>query len=131
MGAVLLIAPLAVLSGAASTSAGAATPTHLLTCSMKKATEPSTYVLSCADANAGFAGMKWSNWGATSAHGHGILRQNDCTPNCVSGKVINYSTTVTLSKVVLTKKWGPLFSKAIFHYTANGKAKSETFGLAD
>jgi hypothetical protein len=111
--------------------AGATTPTHLLTCTSTTTTEPTSYLLSCADANAAFASMKWSTWGPSSARGHGILRQNDCRPNCVSGKVLNYVATVTLTKVVDTKKFGPLFSVAYFHYTSHGKTVSEKFGLAD
>jgi len=98
---------------------------------MHVATRPSNYLLSCGDANAGFVAMQWSTWTSTSATGHGILRQNDCTPNCVSGKWIRYAASVSLSKVVLTKKYGPLYSRATFHWSANGVPKSEVFGLAD
>jgi hypothetical protein len=132
LGAVLLAASLITLGGAAlSGNAGAATSARLLTCSEKLTTKPSTYVLSCADANAGWTGVSWSRWNATSALGRGILRQNDCTPNCVSGKFINYRATVTLSHVIDTKKYGDLFSNAVFHYTEDGKSKTESFGLAD
>lgn len=103
----------------------------MLTCTGKLASKPSTYTLSCADANAGWTGVTWSSWTASSASGHGILRQNDCTPNCVSGKFIDYRATVTLSKVVATKKYGRLFSEATFHYSVSGVRKSENFGLAD
>jgi hypothetical protein len=127
---------LAVLLGpviglGAVSPAGATAPTHLLTCTSATTTEPTSYLLSCADANAAFASMKWSTWGPSSARGHGILRQNDCKPNCVSGKVLNYVATVTLTKVVDTKQFGPLFSEAYFHFTSHGKAVSEKFGLAD
>jgi len=70
-------------------------------------------------------------WNDSSATGRGILRQNDCTPNCVSGKFINYRATVTLSKVVSTKKHGELFSVATFHYSVSGHAKTEVFDLVD
>src|SRR5579863_1932947 len=105
LGAVLLAGPLMTIGGALSTNAGAVTPTRLLTCSEKLTTKPSTYLLSCADANAGWQGMTWSQWGTSSATGRGILRQNDCTPNCVSGKFIDYHATLTLSGVVETKKY--------------------------
>jgi hypothetical protein len=132
LGAALLIAPLASLGATvAPTAAGAATPTHVLTCTLKLASKPASYTLSCADANAGWSGMTWSSWGAGSATGQGILRQNNCTPNCVSGTFLNYRATVTLSKVVSTKKYGVLFSKATFRYHVGGKVKTEVFGLAD
>jgi hypothetical protein len=128
--AAALLAPVIGLTGVA-TPASASAPTHLLTCTSTKTTEPASYLLSCADANAAFASMKWSSWGAMSATGHGILRQNDCKPNCVSGKVLDFNATVTLTKVIDTKKYGPLFSEAYFRYTSHGKTVSEKFGLAD
>jgi hypothetical protein len=117
--------------GGVATTAGATAPTHLLTCASKTTIEPTYYLLSCADANANMASMKWTKWGTASARGYGILRQNDCTPNCVSGKFINYLATVALTKVVDTKKYGPLFSQATFRWTSNGKHMAEKFGLAD
>jgi len=132
LGTTLLIAPMVAFGAmAAPTGAAAATPTRILACTGKLVSKPSTYTLSCADANAGWTGVTWSRWNSSSATGHGILRQNDCTPNCVSGKFINYRATVTLSNVIATKKYGELFSKATFHYTVGGKAKTENFGLAD
>lgn len=130
--AALVLTPVLALGGAVtSTSAGASTPTRLLTCAGKLTAKPSTYVLSCADAGAGWAGITWTVWGAASATGHGFLRQNNCTPNCASGTFIDHRATVTLSDVVSSTKYGRIFSKAIFHYTEGGKAKTETFGLAD
>ncbi|MEO9181070.1 MAG: hypothetical protein ABI298_05405 [Acidimicrobiales bacterium] len=129
----LLAAPLSIVASVAA-PAGAATKghsTHLLTCGMQTTKEPSNYLLSCGDANAGFVSMKWTSWTKTSATGHGILRQNDCKPNCVSGKWIHYTTSVSLGKVVTSKKYGALYSKATFHWNVNGVAKSEVFGLAD
>jgi len=131
LGAALLITPFLALAGVADPAGAGAAPTHVLTCSLKLATKPSSYLLSCADANASWTGVSWSHWSASSASGHGILRQNDCTPNCVSGRFINYRATVTLSKVVATKKYGELFSEAIFRYSVGGKAKTESFGLVD
>ncbi len=131
LGAALLLTPILALGVSATPSVAGAPPTRLLTCTGKVTTKPSAYTLSCADANAGWTAMTWSAWSASSASGHGTLRQNDCTPNCVSGKFINYHATVTLSKVVTTKKYGKLFSVATFRYSAAGKAKTETFGLAD
>jgi hypothetical protein len=52
-------------------------------------------------------------------------------PDCVSGSFIRYRTTVSLSKVVATKRYGELFSRAVCHYHENGKPKSEVFDLAN
>jgi hypothetical protein len=131
LGAALLVAPIIVLGASAPSSAGAATTTRLLTCTGKLTFKPSTYVLSCADYGAGWTEMTWSVWNASTASGHGFLRQNDCTPNCASGKFVDYRGTVTLSKVITTKRYGRLFSAAVFHYTDAGKEKTEIFGPAD
>ena len=121
VGAVLLIAPITAIGGVATGYV-----LWLVAYSIGDAT-----TLSCADANAGWTGVTWSVWNDSSATGRGILRQNDCTPNCVSGKFINYRATVTLSKVVSTKKHGELFSVATFHYSVSGHAKTEVFDLVD
>jgi hypothetical protein len=132
LGAALIAAPLMSLGGAVlATNAGATTGTRVLTCTEKLDTKPSSYIISCADANAGWTGMSWSQWNSTSAIGHGLLHQNNCTPNCASGKFINYRATLTLSHVIDTKKYGDVFSSAVFHYSVGGKAKTESFELAD
>jgi hypothetical protein len=132
LGAALLIAPITAFGATVTPSgAGAATPTHVLTCADKPTAKPSSYILSCADANAAWTGITWSAWSATSASGHGFLHQNECIPNCASGKFVNYRASLTLSKAVASKKYGELFSIATFHYRASGKAKSETFELND
>jgi hypothetical protein len=129
LGAALLIAPIVALGATVPVGAGAASAPRVLTCSERFASKPSNYIISCADANAGWTGVTWSSWTASSASGHGFLHQNDCTPNCASGKFIDYRANLTLSKVVTTKKYGRLFSSAVFHYTVNGVGKTEQFDL--
>jgi hypothetical protein len=131
-GVAVSLASMLSLGGAAGLArSGAVTPTRVLTCNFKLTSKPSAYLLSCADANADWTGVTWSNWNASSATGHGTLQQNNCTPNCAAGQFLSYRASVTLSKVVATKKYGDLFSRATFHYRAGGKAKTEVFGLAD
>lgn len=128
---VCLMTPVITIGVIGSSVAGAAGAARILTCTGKLTLRPATYTLSCADANAEWADMTWSTWNARVATGHGILRQNNCTPNCAAGKFVNYRATVTLSKVIATKKYGELFSTAVFRYSVNGNAKTESFGLAD
>jgi hypothetical protein len=47
--------------------------------------KPSTYVVSCADANSEFTDLHWTGWGGETAYASGIARWNDCTPTCVAG----------------------------------------------
>jgi hypothetical protein len=71
--------------------------------------KPSTFILACADANQYVTHIKWSSWTATSARGHGILKTNQCIPNCAAGKFASAPTTIVLSRPVRTSK-GLLFS---------------------
>jgi hypothetical protein len=86
--------------------------------------------MSCADANASWKSVRWANWGLKTALGTGDLYQNDCQPNCVSGRFRTYAARVVLSGVTATKRYGPLYSKATFSYSVDGEHESETFGLA-
>jgi hypothetical protein len=132
LGAALMIAPIMAFGGAVDLErAGAATPIKVLTCAGKVTEKPSTYCCRAPTRAPDGTPMTWSAWNGSSATGHGILRQNDCTPNCAAGKFINYRATVTLSKVVSTKKHGELFSVATFHYSVSGHAKTEVFDLVD
>jgi hypothetical protein len=91
---------------------------------------PADYLMSCADANASWKNVHWANWGLKTALGTGDLYQNDCQPNCVSGRFQTYVAKVVLSGVTETKKYGRLYSRATFSYSVSTKRESETFGLA-
>jgi hypothetical protein len=49
------------------------------------AVKPSTYVVSCADANSEFTDLHWTDWGSETAYATGVAKWNDCTPTCVNG----------------------------------------------
>ena len=127
LSAALSIAGLVSAVTPATASTGA---TRLMTCTKHVSVKPSKYVLSCADANAWWQGVTWSSWTSTSASGHGVLVENNCTPNCAAGKFIQYPTKVTLGKVITVKKYGKLFSEAYFRYADKGKVVTQAFGLA-
>jgi len=57
----------------------------LLSCSTRVGVKPSTYVLSCADANSMLSSLQWTDWGNVTAYATGTARWNDCTPNCAAG----------------------------------------------
>lgn len=59
--------------------------------------EPSSYILTCADAGTVLKGMHWTSWQPGRATGYGTLAENDCTPNCAEGKIIDYSLSATLT----------------------------------
>jgi hypothetical protein len=65
-------------------------------CLLKQQTRPSSFVLTCADAGDVLSGLHWVSWGATAAFAAAVEQVNDCTPNCASGKFIDYPALVAL-----------------------------------
>jgi hypothetical protein len=70
--------------------------TVVVNCLLKQQTRPSSFVLTCADANDVLADLHWVSWGSTAAFATGIEQINNCTPNCAAGKFINYPVLVNL-----------------------------------
>jgi hypothetical protein len=95
----------ATLDAATSTSAVTATavtataakpPEYVLrNCDFKGVTEPSSYVLACADDGLGLASLHWTTWTSHFAAAYGTLYENDCTPNCADGHFHDYPVIVT------------------------------------
>jgi hypothetical protein len=66
----------------------------LLPCTPDLSVKPSTYVVSCADANSEFTDLHWTDWGSQTAYATGEARWNDCTPTCVAGHWRSQPATV-------------------------------------
>jgi hypothetical protein len=60
--------------------------------------KPSEIILACADGNAAVDSVKWTSFGGAVATGTGVYGFNDCTPNCVSGKVHSYPAKLAVAK---------------------------------
>jgi hypothetical protein len=97
---------------------------RVLSCLGHPLVKPPSYVITCADANVQWKHVRWSTWTATRATGHGDLYENDCKPYCAAGHFHTYHSTLTLSGVMRSTKYGRLFSMATFRYTAAGKQKT-------
>jgi hypothetical protein len=99
----------------------ASAKTVVVNCQFKPQTRPSSFILTCADANDVLAHLQWVSWGSGAAFATGIEQINNCTPNCAAGKFVNYPVLVNL--------WRPeplrghpgtfYFSRATRVYTAN------------
>jgi hypothetical protein len=72
------------------------TGTVVINCLFKQQTRPSSFILTCADANDVLAHLHWVSWGSTAAFATGVEQINDCTPDCAAGKFINYPVLVDL-----------------------------------
>lgn len=66
-------------------------------CLSRRIQQPSSLVLTCADANSALMGLRWTDWGDSTASAAGVWSENDCTPNCATGKFSNYPATVTVT----------------------------------
>jgi hypothetical protein len=83
-------------STAAPSSAAARRPHYVvLDCGFKPQVRPATYVWTCADYGTGIQDMHWTSWTRHLASGYGTFWENDCTPNCAAGKIIDYPVLAT------------------------------------
>ncbi len=108
--AIVVIAVLAVIGAGTgiglAASAGAATrttavsathtPTYVIADCSELQVKPSSYILACADGNAGLEHLDWTTWSAKLASGYGTFYENDCTPTCVDGHFHTYPALVVL-----------------------------------
>ncbi|MEW2507605.1 hypothetical protein AB0878_44815 [Amycolatopsis sp. NPDC047767] len=69
----------------------------IYTCTHDAVSAPSSYVLTCADANSQLQGLRWSGWGSPTAHASGVLSQNDCIPDCADGHFVQFPASVTVT----------------------------------
>ena len=76
--------------------AGSATKVLFPANCVKPTYKPKSIVVACADANNQLTRIKWHSYGTLAASGTATAKVNDCTPNCVSGKVKSYPAVVTL-----------------------------------
>lgn len=67
----------------------------LLNCSDKGGTEPSSYIVACADAGMVLKDLHWATWSPHFAGAHGTFSENDCKPSCAAGHFRDYSVIVT------------------------------------
>ena len=82
-------------TAAARSAPPASGPAVVVNCANKPQVRPSSFVLTCADANDVLTGMQWVNW-ASEAFATGTEKINNCTPNCAQGTFISYPVLVTL-----------------------------------
>ncbi|OFT65635.1 MULTISPECIES: hypothetical protein [Brachybacterium] len=98
LAAVSVLVPWPVLgSGFELAETTADEATFLLDCDSSAAREPSSLVLTCADAGAGLDALRWTSWGEEEAGAHGIIRLNVCEPSCAEGSTQEYRVRVVAS----------------------------------
>lgn len=110
---------LASASPSASTSTSVASSTVWFDCTHHGQVKPSDYILSCADAGSVLEHLVWKSWTARQAVATGVHALNDCTPDCVAGKFIDYPAVVRLwrSKPVSAHPGERYFTRITVRYT--------------
>jgi hypothetical protein len=104
--AAILLA-LGLLAGCASANTGAAAPASaraasqpstvvVVDCSGQRQTRPSSFILTCADANDALTALHWASWADSQAFGTGTEEVNTCSPDCADGKLVSYPALITL-----------------------------------
>ena len=63
------------------------------------AVAPADLTIACGDGNFGLATMRWTGWGSPAAKGTGVVRANDCTPNCAAGHFHDYAAVATAGRL--------------------------------
>jgi len=105
-----IVLALGFLAGCASANSGAGPPasaraaapaaaqrnTVVVDCSGQRQTRPSSFILTCADANDALTALRWVSWAASQAFGTGTETVNTCTPDCADGKFVSYPALIAL-----------------------------------
>ncbi|MFX0539957.1 hypothetical protein ACQBAT_14845 [Ornithinimicrobium sp. Y1847] len=94
--------------------------------------QPPSYVLTCADGNAGLEGMSWSAWGEEIAHGQGEFVINSCDPSCAEGELVRFPVTVKAEDLVQLEAT-QVYGSVVVHFVderPDGLAQDESFSVA-
>ena len=97
-------------------------------CEGKAQVEPSSYILTCADAGMSLFGMHWIQWQPGYATGTGTEAEKECTPSCAAdGKILYYPVNVTLTGSALLSQGGPFsYAKITLNYPGAAPAVYST-----
>lgn len=93
--------------------------------------KPSSITLTCADGGMYIDKITYSSWTSESAEGSGIFSQNNCDPDCASGKFISTPVKIMISKPKSDVNGKLIFSELVMRaekklYTGT---KSATFDI--
>ena len=80
----------------ASLAENQAGSTVVVGCSGQQQNRPSSFVLTCADANDALTALHWVGWANNQAFGTGTEKVNTCRPDCADGKLVSYPALITL-----------------------------------
>ena len=81
--------------------------------------KPDYITLTCADGGISVGEIKWQSWGVTEAIGTGVYAENNCQPDCASGKLIKTPVVLSLTNLIEYKSKFYLKDLAISTGTSN------------
>jgi hypothetical protein len=81
--------------------------------------KPDYITLTCADGGMAVEEIKWQSWSPKEAVGTGIYAENNCQPDCASGKLIK--TPVAISITSLTEYKSKFYLKDLAITPTSGK----------
>ena len=62
--------------------------------------KPDYITLTCADGGITVEEIKWQSWGIKEATGTGVYSENNCQPDCASGKLIKTPVVLSLTNLI-------------------------------
>ena len=62
--------------------------------------KPDYITLTCADGGMAVEQIKWQSWGVKEAIGTGVYAENNCQPDCASGKLIKTPVVLSLTNLI-------------------------------
>lgn len=108
---------------------GAATLPRIVACGGSRVLRPSSFVISCADANTALTKIDWRSWGPRGATATATYMFNDCTPTCVAGHDHADPATVTLSDPEHTAHGVEFATLKVTYATSATASKRFSFAL--
>jgi hypothetical protein len=84
------------VTGAPASLTASQRSTVVVDCTGQRQTRPSSFILTCADANDALTALHWASWASGQAFGTGTEKVNTCTPDCADGKLVSYPALITL-----------------------------------
>jgi hypothetical protein len=62
--------------------------------------KPDYITLTCADGGIAVGEIKWQSWEVNAAKGTGVYAENNCQPDCASGKLIKTPVVLSLTNLI-------------------------------
>ena len=86
-------------------------PISIFNCVDEYENQPSNLIITCADANMGVDNIVWKSWNNIEASGEGIFYENNCSPDCSTGRIIRQKAEIRLASIQKDKADKSVFTE--------------------